>query len=94
MKAPDHIQRFRFFCLAEGLSWIALLAAMVVKYGYGRPDAVRWPGMVHGLLFVGYLASAVPLFTRLKWPVERLYGLLVAGFLPFGTFVVERRWLR
>lgn len=94
MSDQKEIGRFRFFCVAEGLSWIALLAGMAVKYAYQRPDAVRWPGMVHGLLFVGYLITAVPLFTRLKWPAERIYGLLVAGFLPFGTLVVERRWLR
>jgi integral membrane protein len=88
------IKRFRFFCVAEGLSWIALLAAMVVKYGFDRPEAVRWPGMVHGLLFLGYLITALPLFTRLKWSTERIYGVLAAGFLPFGTFVLERRWLR
>jgi len=55
---------------------------------------VRWPGMVHGLLFLGYLITALPLFTRLKWSTERIYGVLAAGFLPFGTFVLERRWLR
>jgi integral membrane protein len=46
------------------------------------------------VLFVGYLVTAVPLFTKLKWSTERIYGLLLAGFLPFGTFVVERKWLR
>ena len=35
------IDRFRFFCMAEGFSWIALLAAMVVKYGFGHAEAVR-----------------------------------------------------
>jgi integral membrane protein len=77
------ITRFRAFCIAEGISWIILIAAMGVKYG-----------MLHGVLFVGYLVTAVPLFTKLKWSTERIYGLLLAGFLPFGTFVVERKWLR
>lgn len=88
------IDRFRFFCMAEGFSWIALLAAMVVKYGFGHAEAVRWPGMAHGVLFIGYLVTAVPLFTREGWSTERIYGVLAAGFLPFGTFVLERRWLR
>lgn len=88
------ITRFRAFCVAEGISWIILIAAMGVKYGMGIPSAVRWPGMLHGVLFVGYLVTAVPLFTKLKWSTERIYGLLLAGFLPFGTFVVERKWLR
>jgi integral membrane protein len=88
------ITRFRAFCIAEGISWIILIAAMGVKYGMGIASAVRWPGMLHGELFVRYLVTAVPLFTKLKWSTERIYGLLLAGFLPFGTFVVERKWLR
>ena len=88
------IKRFRTFCIAEGISWILLIAAMVVKYSMGIPSAVRWPGMLHGFLFVGYLVTAVPLFTKLKWSTDRIYGVVLAGFLPFGTFVVERKWLR
>lgn len=88
------IRRFRAFCIAEGLSWILLLAAMVVKYTMNEPKAVRWPGMIHGVLFVGYLITSVPLFTKQKWSADRIYGVLAAGFLPFGTFVLERKWLR
>lgn len=88
------LSRFRWFCIAEGVSWVLLLGAMAVKYGMGVPSAVRWPGMLHGILFIGYLVTAIPLFTRLKWPGERIYGVVAAGFLPFGTFVLERKWLR
>jgi hypothetical protein len=30
----------------------------------------------------------------LKWPVDRIIGLGLASILPFGTFVMERKWLR
>jgi integral membrane protein len=88
------IRRFRWFCIAEGISWIILLGAMAVKYGMGKPEAVKFPGWVHGALFIGYAVTAVPLFTKLKWASERIYGVILAGFLPFGTFVLERKWLR
>lgn len=88
------IRRFRLFCIAEGFSWIALLIAMAVKYTQHMPEAVRWPGLVHGFCFIGYVVTAVPLFKKLAWPVERAYGVGVAGFVPFGTFVLERKWLR
>lgn len=89
-----HARRFKFFCIAEGISWIMLIIAMVVKYTQDMPEAVRWPGLVHGVCFIGYIVTAVPMFTRLKWPVERAYGVGLAGFMPFGTFVLERKWLR
>ncbi len=88
------IRRFRAICIAEGISWILLLGAMAVKYGLDKPGAVRWPGMLHGILFVGYIIAAIPMFTKVKWDSERIYGVVAAGFLPFGTFVLERKWLR
>jgi integral membrane protein len=45
------------------------------------------------MLFVGYWVAAVPLFTQLKWDIERIVGLGAASVLPFGTFVMERKWL-
>lgn len=88
------IRRFRALCIAEGLSWIALLVAMVIKRTMDKPEAIFWPGMVHGICFIGYLITAVPLFTVLKWAPERIYGVVAAAVLPFGTFVLERKWLR
>jgi integral membrane protein len=88
------IRRFRAICIAEGVSWVILLGGMAVKYGMDRPEAVRWPGMLHGVLFIAYIVTAIPMFTRVKWSPERIYGVVAAGFLPFGTFVLERKWLR
>mgnify|MGYP000916168021 CR=1 FL=1 len=89
-----HARRFKFFCIAEGFSWIALLIAMGVKYTQHMPEAVRWPGLVHGVCFIGYIVTAIPMFRHVGWPLERAYGVGLAGFMPFGTFVLERKWLR
>jgi integral membrane protein len=56
--------------------------------------AVKVVGWAHGVLFIWYWIAAVPLFTKLKWDVERIIGLGFASILPFGTFVMERKWLR
>ncbi len=89
------ISRFRLVAILEGISFLVLLGiAMPLKYFAGMPLAVKYAGWAHGLLFISYIVLAVPLFTRLKWPLERVYGVGVASLLPFGTFVLERRWLR
>lgn len=89
------LARFRTVAIAEGWSFLVLLfVAMPLKYMLGWPWAVKVVGWAHGVLFVWYWVAAVPLFTKLKWDVERIVGLGAASVLPFGTFVMERKWLR
>ena len=89
------IKRFRVVALAEGLSYIALLfIAMPLKYKMDMPIAVSVVGMIHGILFIAYIITAIPLFTKLKWDVERLPAVIGAALIPFGTFWLDRRYLR
>jgi len=89
------ITRFRTIAIAEGWSFLILLfIAMPLKYLAQMPLAVKYVGWAHGVLFIAYWFTAVPLFTKLKWDVERILGLGLASLLPFGTFVMERKWLR
>jgi integral membrane protein len=89
------IRRFRTVAIAEGISFLLLLfIAMPLKYLADMPLAVKYTGWAHGVLFIAYWIAAVPLFTKLKWDAERIVGLGLASVLPFGTFVLERKWLR
>ncbi len=89
------IRRFRSVAIAEGISFLVLLLiAMPLKYIWHYPMPVKVVGWAHGVLFIWYWVAAIPLFTKLKWDVERVIGLGLASVLPFGTFVVERKWLR
>lgn len=89
------IRRFRSVAIAEGISFLVLLLiAMPLKYVWHYPMPVKVVGWAHGVLFIWYWVAAIPLFTKLKWDVERVIGLGLASVLPFGTFVVERKWLR
>lgn len=93
--ASPIIRRFRAIAIAEGISFLVLLfIAMPLKYQAGMPLPVKYTGWAHGILFIAYIAAAVPLFTKLKWATERIYGVTFAALLPFGTFVLERKWLR
>lgn len=89
------LRRFRTVAIAEGISFLVLLfIAMPLKYMADMPMAVKLVGWAHGVLFIWYWLAAVPLFTKLKWDSERIIGLGLASVLPFGTFVLERKWLR
>ena len=93
---PPAIQRwFQAIALAEGVSYLLLLGvAMPLKYAAGWPVAVHYVGAAHGFLFVAYMLAATLLFTHLKCPLMRVPGVILASLLPFGTFVLERKWLR
>lgn len=86
---------FKLIALAEGISFLLLLGvAMPLKYMAGMPEAVHWTGSAHGALFIAYVVMASLLFTHLEWPLRRAPGVFLAAVLPFGTFVLERKWLR
>ncbi|WIG94004.1 DUF3817 domain-containing protein [Myxococcus sp. SDU36] len=93
LKTP--LGRFRAIALAEGLSVIALFfIAMPLKYALGMPQAVKFTGWVHGLLFVLYLFALMEMAITCRWSFVRVVGGVIASLLPFGTFVFEARLRR
>lgn len=86
---------FRITTLLEGLSYILLLfVAVPVKYQLGDPTYVKLLGMPHGLLFVAYIAFAVFYKVEQKWSAKTLAIVLLGSVLPFGTFYVDRKYLK
>jgi len=89
------IGRLRLLGMAEGISFLALLGvAMPLKYIAGNPMPVRYTGMVHGLLFIGYTLSVLQVAFDRSWPFTRTLGFLVAAVVPFGPFIADRYLLR
>jgi integral membrane protein len=51
-------------------------------------------GFLHGWLYVIYLACAFELTIRLRYPLGRMLLVLLAGTVPFCSFVAERKVTR
>jgi integral membrane protein len=86
------LRRFRFVSLAEGVSYLALLAiAMPLKYVADLPIAVRVVGVVHGLLFVAFVLGLAAAARTERWPMRETVIAMIAALLPFGAFWLERR---
>ena len=86
------LNSFRLVSLIEGLSFLVLLfIAMPLKYHWGYPEAVSVVGMTHGILFIAYVALAVMLSSRQQWSDRFMIGVILAGMLPFGCFVLEQK---
>jgi len=84
--------RLRLIGTLEAISFLVLLlVAMPLKYWADVPEAVTYVGMAHGVLFALYLlAIANALLVRKLTLVMSLLGVL-AAFLPFGPFLLERK---
>lgn len=86
---------FRIVALLEGISYILLLfVAVPVKYLGDNPQYVKLLGMPHGLLFIGYIIIAIMLSSELNWKGKTQRHIFIASIIPFGTFFVDRKYLR
>ena len=50
--------------------------------------------MTHGLLFIGYVILAIMLKYEESWNQKKFGIIAVASIIPFGTFYVEKKYLR
>jgi len=65
------------------------------KYIYGGDAA--WYGigwMLHGWAYVAYVAVALDLVFRMRWALHRALAVVLAGTIPFMSFVAERKVTR
>lgn len=86
---------FRIIAFLEGVSYILLLFIGVpLKYIGGNDILVKTLGMPHGLLFVAYLVLAYAMRVEKKWDIKTFFIVCAASILPFGTFYVDKKYLR
>ena len=74
----------------EGVSFLLLLGvAMPLKYHWGLPMAVRVVGMVHGFLFIAYVAKLGSVAQEFRWSRKQTLLGFFAAVVPMGTFYFE-----
>ena len=89
------LNTFRIIAFLEGVSYILLMGAAIYKrMPSGSDQYVKLLGMPHGLLFVAYIALAIFLRTTYKWDIKTFGIILLASLLPFGTFYIDKKYLK
>lgn len=89
------ISVFRIIAFLEGVSYILLLGVAVpIKYMAHNPYYVKLLGMPHGILFIAYIILGLMVGSKLKWSNKTLFVVLLASIIPFGTFFVDRKYLK
>lgn len=84
-----NLRNFRYVALAEATTFLALLAASVVKHTGGSEIGVKILGPIHGLLFIVYVVMALNLREEAGWTGKQTFWILVGAVLPFGGYVVD-----
>jgi len=83
--------RYRVIAWVVGVGLVVLvLIGLPVKYAGHNDIVVAIVGPVHGFLYIVYLLTAVDLALRGRWPLRRTLLVMLAGTVPFLSFVAER----
>lgn len=81
---------YRVIAYIVGVFLLLLCASMVLRYGFGD-TSLAWAAQIHGLLYMAYVVITFLLGQRLRWTLGRMVLILLAGTVPFLSFVAERR---
>ena len=92
----SEIRFLRGITLLEGLSLILLVCVAVpIKYLGDDESYVKILGPIHGFLFIVFCYSAWSVGSKVKWNWRSMiWKLLLASFIPFGTFYLDHKVLR
>lgn len=90
-KVAGALLRYRVLAYATGVWLLVLTAEMVAKYIFGVDNLPTWIAIVHGWVYFVYLILTMDLAVKVRWPVGRTVGTLLAGTVPFLSFFVEHK---
>ena len=91
------VKLFKFIAISEGISYLILFTNML----FIKPNNLElykkllFPiGMAHGILFISYVIIAILIKKSQNWSFKNLAVVEIASLLPFGTFYIERKYLK
>ncbi len=87
-KIASALLRYRVLAWVTGLWLLLLTGEMIAKYGFDV-HTPSWIAVVHGWVYFVYLLLTADLAVKVRWPIGRTVGTLVAGTIPLLSFYVE-----
>jgi integral membrane protein len=102
------LTRYRVLAYATGVFLLLLTLHVVLQVtqrgageslfeqegiGVALPGGGAWVPLVHGWLYLAYVIVSVDLWFRTRLPFVRMVGVVLAGTIPFMSFVAEP-WVR
>ncbi len=78
---------YRIMAWTTGLWLIALCYEIVSHLAFHRE--IRWIEVVHGWVYFIYVLTAFNLAIKVRWPIGKTIGVLLAGTIPLLGIIVE-----
>ena len=80
---------YRVLAWTTGIWLVALCYEVVLKYVVKVEDPPSWIGVVHGWVYFVYLLATFSLAVKVRWPIGKTIGVLLAGTIPLLGIIVE-----
>ncbi|GAA1266502.1 DUF3817 domain-containing protein [Kitasatospora nipponensis] len=93
MQHSSAAHRLRLVSGPEGLSFLLLLLCSVLKRTTSF-NGVPAMGMIHGILFIAYVAFLGLAWQKQGWSAKKVLVLFLLSVVPTGGFFAERMLAR
>ena len=88
------IGRLRLISILEACSYLYLLfCSIYLNRMLGDAEAIRTPGMIHGILFCIYCVTLYQAMISAKWSIAKAFLIFLTSLIPIVPFFIER-WLK
>ena len=78
---------YRIMAWTTGIWLIALCYEIVSHLAFHHE--IRWIEVVHGWVYFVYVLAAFNLAVKVRWPIGKTIGVLLAGTIPLVGIIVE-----
>jgi integral membrane protein len=92
-KVSAALARYKIMVVVVGLGLLVLTLEVVLHYGFDD-DSLAWWSPIHGVLYMLYLVATADLGMKDRWSIGRMVGVMLAGVVPFFSFIMERKVAR
>ena len=89
-KVRSALTWYRALAWMTGVWLIALCYELIVKYIVKVENPPEWISLVHGWVYFVYLLFTANLEVKVRWPIAKTVGILLAGTIPLLGIIVEQ----
>lgn len=85
------LTRYQVIAYIVGVGLLLLCVATVLDLGYHHPRLAEIVGPLHGFLYMVYVGLGIDLALKARWSLPGTLLVLIAGTVPFASFIAERK---
>lgn len=88
---------YKVLAYATGVMLLLLCIEMIAKYAFGFEAYIGSLNLsttvliVHGWMYVIYLAADFNLWSKMRWPFSRFITIALGGVVPLLSFIMEKK---